>query len=64
MKKRYISPTVEMLILEQEENLLAGSPGVYDEYSGNPGYSRSLEEFADDADELTGQMSRLLFVGE
>lgn len=48
MKKRYIRPTVEMLVMEQEENLLAGSPGYFDEYSGNSGYSRSLE---DDADE-------------
>ena len=48
MKKRYIKPTVEVLILEQEDNLLAGSPGYYDEYSGNSGYSRSLEDYADE----------------
>ena len=64
MKKRYIIPTVEMLILEQEDNLLAGSPGYYDEYSGNAGYSRSLEDFADDADELSRQMNNLFFASE
>lgn len=53
-----------MLILEQEDNLLAGSPGYYDEYSGNAGYSRSLEDFADDADELSRQMNNLFFASE
>ena len=64
MKKRYIKPTVEMLVMGQEDNLLAGSPGYYDEYSGNGGYSRSLEDFADDADELTRQMNHVLFAGD
>ncbi len=64
MKKIYISPTVEMLVMGEEENLLAGSPGVHEEYSSNSGYSRSLDDFADEADELTTRMSNLLYVGE
>lgn len=63
-KKEYLKPTVEMIILNQDESLLAGSPEVYDEISGNNGYSRSLEDFADDADELTGQMNRLFIISE
>lgn len=53
-----------MITLNQDESLLAGSPEVYDEISGNNGYSRSLEDFADDADELTGQMNRLFIISE
>ena len=52
MKKIYISPTVEMLVMGEEENLLAGSPGVHEEYSSNSGYSRSLDDFADGQGDL------------
>ena len=63
-KKEYLKPIVETITLNQDESLLAGSPEVYDEISGNNGYSRSLEDFADDADELTGQMNRLFIITE
>ena len=63
-KKEYLKPTLETITLNQDESLLAGSPEVYDEISGNNGYSRSLEDFADDADELTGQMNRLFIITE
>ena len=63
-KKEYLKPIVETITLNQDESLLAGSPEVYDEISRNDGYSRSLEDFADDADELTGQMNRLFIITE
>lgn len=63
-KKTYIKPTVETINLEQNESLLAGSPEFHDEYSGNGGYSRAIEELSDEVDELTGQINRLIIINK
>lgn len=50
MKKEYIEPQMEAIMIRNCSQLLAGSPNLLDEVSTNPSYSPELGVFFNDAD--------------
>ena len=50
-KKVYQKPAMQVVKIQHQCNILAGSPGTHDEYSSGPSYSREARDWSDDEDE-------------